>query len=55
MGLNALQGKVQFEDEFAHASGKYFDNDAKCFADPHGDALDDGKCVALVQVMESML
>lgn len=31
--------RAALSDEFADASGKYYDNDAKRFADPHPDAL----------------
>lgn len=42
-------------DEFANASGQYFDNDAKRFAAPHAEALNDAKAAALVQEIESVL
>ena len=32
--------RAALSDEFAAASGRYWDNDAKRFADPHRDALD---------------
>ncbi|MEJ8569590.1 SDR family NAD(P)-dependent oxidoreductase [Elongatibacter sediminis] len=42
-------------DEFADASGRYFDNDQRRFALPHPDALDAGKNQRLVQAIEAML
>ena len=42
-------------DEFADASGRYFDNDAGSFGSPHPDALDAAKSRAVVQVVESLL
>ncbi len=42
-------------DEFADASGKYFDNDNAGFAPPHPDALDTTKSNAIVQAIEAWL
>ncbi len=42
-------------DEFAAASGQYFDNDAGRFADPHPDALDAHKTRAVVDAIENVL
>lgn len=42
-------------DEFADASGKYFDNDAGRFGAPHPDAQDLNKCQTLTAVVESLL
>ncbi|MEX0286727.1 MAG: SDR family NAD(P)-dependent oxidoreductase [Paracoccaceae bacterium] len=39
-------------DDFAHASGAYFDNDTGAFADPHPDAMDREKVTELVGVLE---
>ena len=39
-------------DEFAAASGMYFDNDAGRFAPPHPDAQDPAKNAALVNLIE---
>ncbi|MEM8619754.1 MAG: SDR family NAD(P)-dependent oxidoreductase [Actinomycetota bacterium] len=41
--------------EFAQASGRYFDNDARRFADPHPDALDPHKNSAIVDLIESSI
>ncbi len=42
-------------DEFAEASGKYFDNDSGQFASPHPDALDPMKNEAVVSLVETAL
>ncbi|MDD9876983.1 MAG: SDR family NAD(P)-dependent oxidoreductase [Magnetovibrio sp.] len=47
--------RAALSDEFADASGKYFDNDAGRFGPPHGDALDDAKCAAVVAAIEAAL
>ncbi|WP_439886228.1 SDR family NAD(P)-dependent oxidoreductase [Pseudomonas sp. MBLB4123] len=47
--------RAALSDEFAAASGRYFDNDAGCFAAPHPDALDLQKCQEVVQLIESTL
>ena len=47
--------RAALSDEFANASGQYYDNDSKRFAPPHGDALDAGKCQALVELIETVL
>lgn len=41
--------RAVLSDEFASASGEYFDNDAGRFAAPHPDALDDHKTAAVVE------
>lgn len=47
--------RAALSDEFANASGKYFDNDKGRFADPHPDALDDGKCKQVLAAIEIIL
>ncbi len=47
--------KAALSDEFAGASGKYFDNDIGRFAHPHPDALNSRKCKELVTVIEEIL
>ena len=42
-------------DEFAAASGQYFDNDSGQFASPHRDALDPRKSQEIVRVIETVL
>lgn len=43
------------DDEFAAASGRYFDNDAGRFASPHPDALDPHKSQEIVRAIEAVL
>ncbi|MDF7801226.1 SDR family NAD(P)-dependent oxidoreductase [Pontiellaceae bacterium B1224] len=47
--------RAALSDEFADASGKYFDNDSGRFADPQADALNLAKCEALVKMIEAIL
>ena len=47
--------RAALSDEFLSASGKYFDNDARRFGDPHPDALDPLKTQRVVQAIESVL
>lgn len=42
-------------DEFADASGKYFDNDIERFSSPHPDVLNPQKCKKIVSVIEEIL
>jgi len=41
--------------EFADASGRYYDNDRKSFAEPHPDALDSTKNKALIKAIEGLI
>ena len=47
--------RAALSDEFADASGKYFDNDSGRFASPHVDALDAGKSSRVVSEIEALL
>ncbi|MDP1767233.1 MAG: SDR family NAD(P)-dependent oxidoreductase [Nitrospirota bacterium] len=47
--------RAALADEFASASGQYFDNDSGQFADPHPDALDQDKATEVVSAIESLL
>ena len=47
--------RVALTDEFAAASGQYFDNDIGQFASPLPDALNSQKCEAIVRVIEGIL
>ena len=47
--------RAALSEEFATASGKYFDNDSGEFAAPHPDALDPQKTVGIIRVIESVL
>ena len=41
-------------DSFVNANGKYYDNDAKRFGPPHGDALDNKKNAAVSEAVQSL-
>ncbi len=47
--------RAALSDEFAAASGEYFDNDSGQFASPHPDALDSRKAQKIVRVIETIL
>lgn len=47
--------RAALSEEFANASGKYFDNDSGLFKDPHADALDPAKTRQLVTVLDQLL
>ncbi|MEL6383885.1 MAG: SDR family NAD(P)-dependent oxidoreductase [Cyanobacteria bacterium J06626_18] len=47
--------RAALTDEFAAASGKYFDNDEGQFAAPHSDALEPQKSQAIVNAIETVL
>ena len=47
--------RAALSDEFAGASGQYFDNDIGQFASPHPDALNPQKCEEIVRVIEEIL
>lgn len=47
--------RAALSDEFAEASGKYFDNDIEQFTSPHPDALDPQKCKDIVRSIEEIL
>lgn len=47
--------RAALSNEFANASGQYFDNDTRRFASPHPDAFNPQKSAELVNVMEAVL
>ncbi len=47
--------RAALSDEFAAASGLYFDNDKGRFASPHPDALDRKKTERVVRIIETVL
>ena len=56
LGIGAeVLSRAALSDEFAAASGKYFDNDAGQFADPHPDALDRDKSATVMKVIDDVL
>lgn len=54
IGANIL-ARAALDDEFAEASGQYFDNDQGQFAPPHRDALDPKKSNEIVRIIEAVL
>jgi NAD(P)-dependent dehydrogenase (short-subunit alcohol dehydrogenase family) len=50
-----ILSRLALDDEFATATGLYFDNDAGQFASPHPDALDTQKSEATVHAIEAVL
>ena len=56
LGIGAdILARAATSDEFASASGKYFDNDRGAFASPHPDALDQGLNSQLVECLDALL
>ncbi len=56
IGIGAdLLSRAALDDEFAAATGRYFDNDTGRFAPPHPDALDPRKGDEIVRVIETVL
>jgi hypothetical protein len=47
--------RVALSDEFATASGQYFDNDLGQFASPHPDALNPEKSQKIMRVIKEVL
>jgi len=47
--------RAALSEEFAEVSGRYYDNDARRFNDPHPDGLDDRKCAELVRAIKALL
>ena len=47
--------RAALSDEFASASGQYFDNDSGQFAQPHPDALNAQKCEEVIRTIDEIL
>lgn len=47
--------RAALSDEFADASGRYYDNDAGRFSEPHPAGRDQGKCEELVRALDGLL
>ena len=47
--------RAALSEEFATASGKYFDNDSGRFASPHPDALNEQKSEQIVEAIEALI
>lgn len=50
-----ILSRLALDDEFATASGQYFDNDSGQFSSPHPDALDTQKSEATVRAIEAVI
>ena len=56
IGIGAdILTRAALSEEFATATGLYFENDAGRFGPPHPDALDGTKAAPLLQVMDSIV
>ena len=56
LGIGAdILVRAALSDEFANASGRYFDNDQGRFSQPHPDALDTAKNKKLVAAIEDLV
>ncbi|ANM30405.1 oxidoreductase [Acidobacteria bacterium Mor1] len=56
LGIGAgILCRAALDASFAEAGGLYFDNDAGRFADPHPDALDDGRVAEVVKTIDGVL
>lgn len=47
--------RAALSEEFANASGRYYDNDRNAFADPHPDALDPAKRLRVIEAIEQLI
>jgi NAD(P)-dependent dehydrogenase (short-subunit alcohol dehydrogenase family) len=54
IGVDILT-RAAASDEFANATGRYFDNDSGRFADPHPDALDAAKNAAVAATIDQLI
>lgn len=54
IGADVL-ARAALSNEFANASGHYFDNDKGQFGPPHSDALNEEKCAAVLAVIEELV
>lgn len=46
--------RASLTEEFASATGRYFDNDSGRFASPHGDALDEEKSAQVLNAIKAL-
>ncbi|NNJ69047.1 MAG: hypothetical protein HKP54_13520 [Boseongicola sp.] len=54
VGAEILQ-RLAVDDAFSGVAGRYFDNDAGDFGQPHADALDASKVRGVVQTIEDII
>jgi len=50
-----ILARAALSEEFAGASGKYYDNDRRAFADPHLDAMDAAKVARVVATLDTLV
>jgi len=50
-----ILARAALSDEFKNASGRYYDNDRKSFAQPHTDALDTAKNRRVIEAIEQII
>ena len=56
LGIGAdILCRAALSDEFANASGQYFDNDAGRFGQPHPDAMNAARTATVVKAVEAVL
>lgn len=56
LGIGAdILVRAALSEEFTGASGRYYDNDNRCFADPHSDALSASKNGKIVSTIEEIV
>ncbi|SDL92870.1 SDR family NAD(P)-dependent oxidoreductase [Maricaulis salignorans] len=56
IGIGAdILTRAALSDEFAGATGRYYDNDSHRFAAPHGEAADAGKVARVVEAIEARI
>lgn len=54
IGVRILE-RACLSPDFADATGRYFDNDARRFGPPHPDAMDRAACQALISTLDQMI
>jgi NAD(P)-dependent dehydrogenase (short-subunit alcohol dehydrogenase family) len=52
---SGILARAAFGEDFATATGTYFDNDAGQFSNPHPDALDPVKRLALIEQIDTVI
>lgn len=56
LGIGAdILARAALSEEFADASGKYYDNDRRAFSQPHPDALNSAKNQKLIAAIEQVI
>ena len=47
--------RATLDSDFSDKSGRYFDNDAGNFGDPHQDAMSSQKCTAVIHAVDQII